>query len=122
MSTRPIKNSSNLIPIIHILIRHLLYRSSRNNHPVIFLVAHQIKVMIECFHMFYRRIFDVWLFNFINDISNCKGVLESKRTKSVSVVIFNGIKFNITIFNGRISCALARELSMTKIFPPSAIQ
>ena len=44
MSTRPIKNSSNLIPIIHILIRHLLYRSSRNNHPVIFLVAHHINV------------------------------------------------------------------------------
>ena len=31
--------------------------------------------------------------------------------KGISVVIFNGIKFNITIFNGRISCALARELS-----------
>ena len=48
--------------------------------------------------------------------SSCNGVLDNNRIRSVSVVIFNGIKFKMTIFNGRMSCVVARELSITKIF------
>ena len=37
-------------------------------------------------------------------ISNCNGVLESRRIRSVSVVIFNGMRLRITIRKGRMSC------------------
>ena len=60
--------------------------------------------------------FDVWLLIFMNEISTWSGVLESKRTKSVSVVIFSGIRLRMTIRNGRISCPVARVVSMTKMF------
>lgn len=43
-------------------------------------------------------------------------MLESKCIKFVFVVIFNGIKFNIMIFNGWIFCVLVCELFMMKIF------
>ena len=42
--------------------------------------------------------------NFMKLISNCEGVFDKRRTKSVSVVIFSGIKLRITSFKGRISC------------------
>ena len=60
--------------------------------------------------------FEVWLFSFIKLTSICKGELESKRMRSVSVVILIGIRLRTTIFNGRMSCVLARDVSMTKIF------
>ena len=48
--------------------------------------------------------FGVWLFSFINAMSICSGVFESRRTRSVSVVIFSGIRFRMTMRNGRMSC------------------
>ena len=60
--------------------------------------------------------FGVWLLSFIKLISSCKGVFESSLTRSVSVVIFSGIRFRITMRNGRISCLWARVSSITKMF------
>ena len=45
----------------------------------------------------------VWLLSFIKQISICNGVFESRRTRSVSVVIFSGIRLSTTIRSGRIS-------------------
>ena len=59
--------------------------------------------------------FGVCPFIFMNSISNCKGVLLNNLIKSVSVVIFNGMRFNITTFNGRMSCDEARIESITNI-------
>ena len=47
--------------------------------------------------------FGVWLCSFMKLISNCNGVLDSSLTKSVSVVIFSGMRFSTTIFSGRMS-------------------
>ena len=60
--------------------------------------------------------FGVWLCSFIKLTSNCRGVLESRRIRSVSVVIFNGMRLSTTILSGRMSCVVALELSITKIF------
>ena len=60
--------------------------------------------------------FGVWLFSFIKLTSNCRGVLESRRIRSVSGVIFNGMRLSTTILSGRMSCVVALELSITKIF------
>ena len=60
--------------------------------------------------------FGVWLFSFINVMSSCKGVFDNSLTRSVSVVIFSGIKFRMTIFSGRMSCVWARVSSITKMF------
>lgn len=43
-------------------------------------------------------------------------MLDRSLTRSVSVVIFSGIRLSITIRNGRMSCLVALELSMTKMF------
>ena len=48
--------------------------------------------------------------------SICKGVLEMRRNRSVSVTIFKGMRFNMSNFNGRMSCVEARKSSMTNIF------
>lgn len=58
----------------------------------------------------------VWLFSFIKYTSNCRGVLERRRTKSVSVVILRGIRLSTTIFKGRISWLCALLSSITKMF------
>ena len=58
----------------------------------------------------------VWLFIFMNDISTCRGVFERRRTRSVSVVIFRGMRLSTTMRSGRMSCRVAREWSMTKMF------
>jgi hypothetical protein len=52
----------------------------------------------------------------MNEISNCRGVLDKRRIKSVSVVTLIGIRLRMTILSGRMSWALARELSITKMF------
>jgi hypothetical protein len=43
-------------------------------------------------------------------------VLESTRTRSVSVVILMGMRFSTTMRRGRISCDVAREVPITKMF------
>ena len=45
----------------------------------------------------------VWLFNFMKLMSSCNGVLESRRMRSVSVVIFSGMRLRMTMRKGRIS-------------------
>ena len=47
--------------------------------------------------------FGVWLLSFMKLISSCSGVFESSRTRSVSVVIFSGIRFRMTMRSGRMS-------------------
>lgn len=39
-----------------------------------------------------------------------------RRNRSVSVTIFKGMRFNMSNFNGRMSCVEARKSSMTNIF------
>ena len=58
----------------------------------------------------------VWLFSFMKQISICSGVLESSLMRSVSVVILTGMRFSTTILSGRISCEVALESFITKIF------
>ena len=58
----------------------------------------------------------VWLLIFMNEISSCSGELESTRMRSVSVVILIGMRLSTTMRRGRISCDVARVVSMTKIF------
>ena len=60
--------------------------------------------------------FGVWLCSFMKLISSCSGVFESRRTRSVSVVIFSGMRLSTTIFRGRMSCEWARVASITKMF------
>ena len=60
--------------------------------------------------------FGVWLHSFMNDSSIWSGVFDSRRTRSVSVVIFSGIRLSTTMRSGRMSCRLAREWSKTKMF------
>ena len=47
--------------------------------------------------------FGVWLLSFMKFISSCRGVFDNSLMRSVSVVIFKGIRFRMTIFSGRIS-------------------
>ena len=56
MSTRPVKNGRDFVPISHLLVRHLLNGSAGHNHAVIRFIAHQVKIAIECFHVLHRRI------------------------------------------------------------------
>ena len=56
MRTRPIENLGNLVPIGHFLKIHLFHRSAGDNHAVILLVTHLLKIRVESFHMFYRSI------------------------------------------------------------------
>ena len=58
----------------------------------------------------------VWLLSFMNVMSSCNGVFDSRRIKSVSVVILSGMRLSTTIFKGRMSCVCALELSITKMF------
>ena len=60
--------------------------------------------------------FGVWLFSFMKLTSSCKGVLDNSLTRSVSVVIFSGMRFSMTIRSGRMSCVVARVLSITNMF------
>ena len=60
--------------------------------------------------------FGVWLFSFMNVMSICSGVLDNTRMRSVSVVIFSGIRLSTTMLNGLMSCACALDVSITKIF------
>ena len=53
---------------------------------------------------------------FKKSISSCNGVFDKRRIRSVSVVIFNGMRLRIMIRNGRMSWVEAREESITKIF------
>ena len=46
----------------------------------------------------------------------CNGELLRRRRRSVSVVSLMGIRLSMAIFNGLMSCALARELSITNMF------
>ena len=48
--------------------------------------------------------------------STCSGVFDNKRSKSVSVIIFSGMRLSMAIFNGRMSCEVALLWSITKIF------
>ena len=64
MRTRPIEYSGYLIPIGHFLKVHLFHRSAGNNHTVVFLVAHLVKVRIESFHMLYRSVLGSMAFDF----------------------------------------------------------
>lgn len=59
---------------------------------------------------------ETWPEIFRKSISNCNGVFDSRRIRSVSVVIFNGIRLRITMRNGRMSCAEALCESITKMF------
>ena len=52
----PIENFRNLIPIRHLFEVHLLHRCPGDNHAVILLIAHQLKVGVEGFHVFDGRI------------------------------------------------------------------
>ena len=48
--------------------------------------------------------------------STWSGVLESARSNWSSVSSLSGIKFKIRICSGRMSCAIARFSSITKMF------
>ncbi len=60
--------------------------------------------------------FGLWLRSFMKLISSCSGVFDNRRTRSVSVVIFKGMRLRMTIFNGRICWECALLSSITKMF------
>ena len=60
--------------------------------------------------------FGVWLFSFMNVTSICSGVFDNTRIRSVSVVTFRGMRLSITMRSGRMSCAWARDESITNMF------
>ena len=47
--------------------------------------------------------FGVWLCSFMKLMSSCNGVFDSRRMRSVSVVIFNGMRLRMTMRSGRMS-------------------
>ena len=56
MGTCPIEDFHYLIPITDFFKVHLLHRGTGNNHTVILLATHFIKVRVKGLHMFNRRI------------------------------------------------------------------
>lgn len=56
MRTRPIEYLGHFLPIVHFLERHLLYRGTCDNHAVVKIILHLVKVFIEFLHMLDRRV------------------------------------------------------------------
>ena len=56
MGMCPVEHFRDFFPIVHVLIRHLLYRSTCNNHTIELLFFQNIEVVIERLHVFYRCI------------------------------------------------------------------
>ncbi len=115
MRTRPIEYLGHFLPIVHFLERHLLYRSTCDNHAVVKIILHLVKVFIEFLHMLDRRVLGRMAFYLHKVELHLQGVLLRRRTRSVSVVIFSGIKFSTTTRSGRMSCSDARNESITKM-------
>lgn len=65
--------------------------------------------------------FDSWLTVCISSISTCKGVFPKSLASCVSVSIFVGMRFSMSILSGRISCVIALVWVMTNMFSDAKV-
>lgn len=56
MRTGPIEYPRDLLPITHLLKRHLFHGSARHDHPVVAIIRHLIEILIKFPHMLDGRI------------------------------------------------------------------
>ncbi len=56
MRTGPVKYLSHFLPIIHFLERQLLYGGASDNHAVVEIILHLVKIFIKFLHVLNRCI------------------------------------------------------------------
>ena len=56
MRTCPIKDMGHLLPIAHLLKRHLLHRCSSNDHTIVIVPLNRLKVLIKLSHVLHGRV------------------------------------------------------------------
>lgn len=103
MGTGPVEYLSDFFPILHILILHCLDRCTCYNHAIELLLRKFVEILIEHHHVLNRRILGSMTLELHETHLQLQRGVESKRTKSVSVVILSGMRLSTQIFRGLIS-------------------
>ena len=57
MRTCPIEDLRHLAPIVHLLERHLLNRSARDDHAIVIVLLDRLKILVELLHVFNGGVF-----------------------------------------------------------------